>query len=70
MFRGFVLLKWSFCLHKCNVSVLRRTFFIFPMVVKSCAQANAIREGEQVRYMVAKPDFKSNTFVGITFIHM
>ncbi|RDX62478.1 Pentatricopeptide repeat-containing protein, partial [Mucuna pruriens] len=44
--------------------------FTFPMVVKSCAQANAVKEGEQVHCLVAKLGFKSNPFVGTALIHM
>ncbi|KAG4939061.1 hypothetical protein GLYMA_16G115600v4 [Glycine max] len=44
--------------------------FTFPMVVKSCATANAAKEGEEVHCVVAKRGFKSNTFVGCALIHM
>ena len=44
--------------------------FTFPMVVKSCATANAAKEGRQVHCVVAKRGFKSNTFVGCALIHM
>nr|KYP76558.1 Pentatricopeptide repeat-containing protein At2g20540 [Cajanus cajan] len=44
--------------------------FTFPMVIKSCANANAISEGEQLHCVVAKRGFKSNPFVGTALIHM
>ncbi|KAK7386588.1 hypothetical protein VNO78_26921 [Psophocarpus tetragonolobus] len=44
--------------------------FTFPMIVKSCAQANAVKEGEQVHCVLAKRGFKSNAFVGSALIHM
>lgn len=74
MFRGFALLESPFDvvvlfaqMHRAGASP---NCFTFPMVVKSCAQANAVREGEQVHCVVAKRGFKSNSFVGTALIHM
>ncbi|KAK7360647.1 hypothetical protein VNO77_02655 [Canavalia gladiata] len=44
--------------------------FTFPMVLKSCAKAKAIKEGEQVHCIVSKRGYKWNPFVGTTLIDM
>ncbi|BAT78540.1 hypothetical protein LR48_Vigan04g188000 [Vigna angularis] len=74
MFRGFALLECPFevvvlfaQMHRASASP---NCFTFPLVMKSCAQANAVREGEQVHCVVAKRGFKSNAFVGTALIHM
>ncbi|WVZ26002.1 hypothetical protein V8G54_004546 [Vigna mungo] len=74
MFRGFTLLECPFevvvlfaQMHRTGASP---NCFTFPMVMKSCAQANAVREGEQVHCVVVKRGFKSNAFVGTALIHM
>jgi len=74
MFRGFARLECPFevvvlfaQMHRAGASP---NCFTFPMVVKSCAQMNAVREGEQVHCVVAKRGFKSNAFVGTALIHM
>ncbi|KAL2344627.1 hypothetical protein Fmac_005912 [Flemingia macrophylla] len=44
--------------------------FTFPMVIKSCANGKAVREGHQVHCVVAKRGFESNPYIGSALIHM
>ncbi|XP_020986391.1 pentatricopeptide repeat-containing protein At2g44880 [Arachis duranensis] len=44
--------------------------FTFPMVVKSCAKVDAVREGKQVHCLVVRYGFMSNSFVGTSLIDM
>ncbi|KAE9620834.1 putative tetratricopeptide-like helical domain-containing protein [Lupinus albus] len=44
--------------------------FTFPMVVKCCGEANAVREGEEVHCVVVRTGFMSNPFVGTALIDM
>ncbi|TKY58938.1 Pentatricopeptide repeat-containing protein [Spatholobus suberectus] len=74
MFRGY-----SHAERHCDVVVLFAQMhrfgaspncFTFPVVMKSCARASAVKEGEQVHCAAAKRGFMSNTFVGTALIHM
>ncbi|XP_027342180.1 pentatricopeptide repeat-containing protein At1g08070, chloroplastic [Abrus precatorius] len=44
--------------------------FTFPMVLKSCAKENAVKEGQQVHCVVAKHGFTWSSFVGNALIGM
>ncbi|CAJ1942143.1 unnamed protein product [Sphenostylis stenocarpa] len=74
MFRGFAHAGCPFDvvvffaqMHRAGASP---NCYTYPLVVKSCAQVNAVKEGEQVHCVVVKRGFKANAFVGTALIHM
>ncbi|GAB2279936.1 hypothetical protein Dimus_014571 [Dionaea muscipula] len=44
--------------------------YTFPMVLKSCANVKAMREGGEAHCLVIKTGFKSNPYVGTTLIEL